>query len=109
MPVGSRRQVLNGTVDRTTGGLDRSDLTVNKRNRIVSRKKITQGRKQFKNVSDWNKLVTYINDHTGKNLRDSMMHAKRMTASELSRRRLSATPANKRKVWPYLIDQMKRG
>ena len=37
--VGSRRQVMNGTADKTSGGLEKKDLMLNKRGRIVSRKK----------------------------------------------------------------------
>lgn len=37
--VGSRAQVMHGTVERTSGGLTRKDLKYNKSGRIVSVKK----------------------------------------------------------------------
>ena len=36
---GSRRQVWNGTAEKTAGGLRKEDLDKNKRGRIVSKKK----------------------------------------------------------------------
>jgi hypothetical protein len=39
MTVGSRAQVFHGTVDQTTGGLEKKDLMKNKHGRIVSLKK----------------------------------------------------------------------
>ena len=39
MTVGSRAQVFHGTVDKTTGGLEKKDLMKNKHGRIVSLKK----------------------------------------------------------------------
>jgi hypothetical protein len=37
--IGSRRQVWHGTMQKTSGGLTKSDLMLNKRGRIVSKKK----------------------------------------------------------------------
>ena len=37
--VGSRRQVYNGSAEKTKGGLTKSDLIKNKHGRIVSAKK----------------------------------------------------------------------
>jgi len=39
MTVGSRAQVFHGTVNKTTGGLEKKDLMKNKHGRIVSVKK----------------------------------------------------------------------
>jgi hypothetical protein len=36
---GTRRQVWNGTAEKTAGGLTKADLEKNKRGRIVSKKK----------------------------------------------------------------------
>jgi hypothetical protein len=47
--IGSRRQVYNGTMQKTAGGLTKDDLMLNKRGRIVSKKKhsfgVSKGRK----------------------------------------------------------------
>ncbi len=47
--IGSRRQVYNGTMKKTAGGLTKDDLMLNKRGRIVSKKKhafgVSKGRK----------------------------------------------------------------
>ena len=37
--IGSRRQVMNGSALKTAGGLRKKDLMLNKRGRIVSRRK----------------------------------------------------------------------
>ena len=43
---GSRRQVFNGTADKTPGGLTKEDLIKNKHGRIVSAKKHNTMRKK---------------------------------------------------------------
>ena len=48
--VGSKAQVYHGTADRTSGGLVKSDLLMNKRGRIVSRKKMEAGKKAIKRL-----------------------------------------------------------
>jgi len=45
--IGSRRQVMNGTAEKTVGGLRAEDLTYNKYRRIVSRKRQDHGIKKF--------------------------------------------------------------
>jgi len=44
--VGSRAQVMHGTAYKTTGGLTKSHLMMNKHGRIVSRKKHTTAKKE---------------------------------------------------------------
>ena len=39
LKIGSRRKVMNGTAEKTKGGLTRKDLKRNKYGRIVSKKK----------------------------------------------------------------------
>jgi hypothetical protein len=39
LKIGSRRQVYNGSAEKTPGGLTKSDLIKNKHGRIVSAKK----------------------------------------------------------------------
>ena len=46
LTVGSRRQVWNRTAKRTSGGLERKDLIMNKHNRIVSANKHKSAKKE---------------------------------------------------------------
>ena len=48
--VGSRAQVYHGHAKHTSGGLTKSDLVMNKHGRIVSRRKMTIGKKIIKNL-----------------------------------------------------------
>ena len=43
--TGSRAQVMNGTAEKTSGGLTKKDLKYNKWGRIVSRRKSSQAKK----------------------------------------------------------------
>jgi DVNP family len=45
--VGSKREVFNGTAEKTKGGLHKQDLTRNKHGRIVSIKKMLSGKRSF--------------------------------------------------------------
>lgn len=47
---GSYAQVYHGSANRTAGGLTKSDLVMNKRGRIVSRKKMEAGKKAIKRL-----------------------------------------------------------
>lgn len=55
--IGSKREVWNGSAERTSGNLTKSDLMKNKRGRIVSKKKHALGLKAFKQ----NKLKPNMN------------------------------------------------
>ena len=44
--VGSRAQVMNGTVLKTPGGLRKKDLKYNKQGRIVSKKKSARAKRE---------------------------------------------------------------
>ena len=46
MTVGSRAQVFHGTVNKTTGGLEKKDLMKNKHGRIVSVRKHKTAKKE---------------------------------------------------------------
>jgi hypothetical protein len=46
--TGSKAQVFHGNAKHTSGGLTKSDLVQNKHGRIVSRKKMMQGKKALK-------------------------------------------------------------
>jgi hypothetical protein len=47
--IGSRRQVWHGTMQKTSGGLTKQDLMLNKRGRIVSKKKHAFGTTKGRN------------------------------------------------------------
>jgi hypothetical protein len=49
---GSRRQVWNGTAEKTSGGLKKEHLMKNERGRIVSIKKCTTMRNSYKGSDD---------------------------------------------------------
>ena len=54
---GSRRQVWNGTAQKTSGGLTRNDLMKNKRGKIVSKKKSAAGKVKYNTkfgLKQWN-------------------------------------------------------
>ena len=46
--IGSMRRVFAGTADKTSGGLTKKDLMMNKRGKVVSKKANKSGAKQFK-------------------------------------------------------------
>lgn len=47
---GSRAQVWHGTAKRTSGGLTKNDLMMNKHHRIVSKRKHASGKKSIKHL-----------------------------------------------------------
>ena len=51
--------VLRGTKEKTAGGLTKSDLLMNKRGKVVSKKQSAQGKKQFlaNGLGKWTKAV----------------------------------------------------
>ena len=49
--VGTRAQVFHGTAKRTAGGLSKSDLFMNKRGRIVSRRASEAGKKALRRLT----------------------------------------------------------
>ncbi len=52
--VGTKKEVWDGTSDRTSGGLYKKDLAMNKRGKVVSKKQMERGRLLYKNLSDRN-------------------------------------------------------
>ncbi len=48
--IGSRAQVWHGTAKKTSGGLTKNHLMMNKHGRIVSKKKHASGKKTIKNL-----------------------------------------------------------
>ena len=55
---GSRRQVWNGTRQKTMGGTTKSSFTKSKSGKIVSKKRQAFGRRQFKNIRGWINAVS---------------------------------------------------
>jgi len=53
---GSRRQVWNGSAEKTMGGLGKDDLMKNERGRIVSKKKCTTMKNCYKGSDDEEEL-----------------------------------------------------
>lgn len=53
--VGSKREVFNGTADRTSGGLTRAGLMKNKRGKIVSKAKHSVGLRAMKYLKPFTK------------------------------------------------------
>jgi hypothetical protein len=45
MTIGSRAQVMHGTAEKTSGGLNKSDLKYNSNGKIVSKKRSMQAKK----------------------------------------------------------------
>ena len=55
---GSRRQVWNGTRQKTMGGTTKSMFTKSKSGKIVSKKRQALGRRAFKNIRGWTAAVS---------------------------------------------------
>ena len=57
---GSRAQVWHGTAEKTTGGLVKSHLMMNKHGRIVSKKKHALGKKSIKHLYNYMNIITSL-------------------------------------------------
>jgi hypothetical protein len=55
---GTRRQVWNGSRQKTRGGLNRAGLMTNKNGKLVSKKAHAQGRRNYKNIRGWTQAVS---------------------------------------------------
>ena len=55
---GSRRQVWNGSRQKTNSGLSKSDFTTNKNGKLVSKKQHAQGKRAYKNIRGWTQAVS---------------------------------------------------
>merc|ERR1712053_16937 len=53
MQTGSMRQVWNGSKTYTKGGLTKSNLMLNKRGKVVSKKTYAHGQKAFAGIKGW--------------------------------------------------------
>ena len=55
---GSRRQVWNGSRQKTNSGLTKGDYMLNKNGKLVSKKQHAHGRRAFKNIRGWTAAVS---------------------------------------------------
>ena len=55
---GSRRQVWNGSRQKTMSGLSKSDFTTNKNGKLVSKKQHAHGKRAYKNIRGWTQAVS---------------------------------------------------
>merc|ERR1712147_529579 len=63
---GSRRQVWRGSRSKTSGSLEKGQLKMNKRGKIVSKKMSARGSKLFKkNLSGWHKAFMQARKNLG--------------------------------------------
>merc|ERR1719276_648133 len=53
----AKASVFRGTKEKTKTGLTKSNLTKSKRGKIVSKKASAAGKRNYKNISGWNKAV----------------------------------------------------
>jgi hypothetical protein len=81
--VGSRAQVMHGTAKKTSGGLEKQDLTYNKSGSIVSKKKSLEAKKSENGLLKlWRKAMKEVSsspmykDQFVKPKRGSVAHAK---------------------------------
>jgi hypothetical protein len=59
--IGSRRQVWNGTAKKTSGGLHKSDLIMNKHHRIVSKNKSISSKKHNRLLENGSYMIDNVN------------------------------------------------
>ena len=55
---GSRRQVMNGSRQKTKSGHEKSLLMMNKNGKIVTKKSHAAGKRAFKNIRGWTQAVS---------------------------------------------------
>ena len=53
MQTGTMRRVWNGTAVYTKGGLMKKDLCINKRGKVVSKRRLAHGKKALKGLKGW--------------------------------------------------------
>merc|ERR1711920_192533 len=51
--TGTLRRVWSGTAKYTKGGLTKKDLCVNKRGKVLSKRKLASSKKSFQNIKPW--------------------------------------------------------
>eukprot|EP00899_Mesostigma_viride_P000920 jgi/Mesvir1/10829/Mv03533-RA.1 len=100
-----QEEVMYGTALQTVGELKAKDLDYNSQGEIVSKKKRLQGLMAKGNIKYWTQFVNGIRKSKGVDLGTAMTMAKDATNTELARRRLPATPENKRTIWAGFLGQ----
>merc|ERR1719493_129050 len=68
MQTGSMRQVWNGSKTYTKGGLTKSNLMLNKRGKVVSKKTYAHGQKAFAGIKGWTaalNITGFVKLHRG--------------------------------------------
>ena len=55
---GSKRQVWNGSRQKTMSGLTKADYTRNKNGKLVSRRQHANGKRAYKNIRGWTQAVS---------------------------------------------------
>ena len=55
---GSRRQVWNGSRQKTSGGNTKASFMKNKRGKVVGKKAHAAGRRNYKNIRGWTQAVS---------------------------------------------------
>lgn len=81
--IGSRRQVMSGTAHHTSGGLTKKDLMLNKRGRIVSRRKSAAAKKSkiINRVAD--RMFTRETARAALSMRKSMRGGSNLSGGEI--------------------------
>merc|ERR1719290_721039 len=65
MQTGSFRRVWSGTAVYTKGGLMKKDLCLNKRGKVVSKKSLAAGKRNFKRLQGWLKATQQARKQLG--------------------------------------------
>merc|ERR1712054_479572 len=55
--VGKKHQVLSGRKLKTSGGLTKADLKLNKNGKVVSKKQSDNAKKAYRRIAGWTKAV----------------------------------------------------
>ena len=76
--IGKKHEVYHGKAKRTSGGLRKEDLMMNRHNRIVSKKQHARGKQQAPALKKWQEhLKKFHKAHPKLSLREAMMQAKK--------------------------------
>ena len=78
---GNKQEVFNGLAEKTSGGLKKEDLILNKRGNIVSKKRSEQGAKQFKNIESF---VKNRGKHRNENIAETANDAAQIAENNLN-------------------------
>merc|ERR1712190_70281 len=94
--------VLKGRKEKTSGGLTKDMLMINRRGKIVSKRASANGKRRYKQIEDWTEAVMGARDilHVrgflainGKSLQGRALYMKAQMLREKARRALCTSPA----------------